>query len=108
MNIYIGQAQKNKIHINYFDENEKQKKNCIITWNDAQEFPIFSEDKKRSQSKNHKRIGIHLELAGDQYDMNSLPYLKAYEGCSRNISKKKGSKECLIYIDNEISRKIER
>ncbi|PKY53653.1 hypothetical protein RhiirA4_547753 [Rhizophagus irregularis] len=85
MNIYIGQAQKNKIHINYFDENEKQKKNCIITWNDAQEFPIFSEDKKRSQSKNHKRIGIHLELAGDQYDMNSLPYLKAYEGCSRNI-----------------------
>ncbi|PKC57488.1 hypothetical protein RhiirA1_446167 [Rhizophagus irregularis] len=67
-----------------------------------------NEDKKRSQSKNHKRIGIYLELAGDQYDMNNSPYLKACEGCSRNISKKKGSKECLIYIDNEISRKIER
>ncbi|GBC52728.2 hypothetical protein GLOIN_2v1472384 [Rhizophagus irregularis DAOM 181602=DAOM 197198] len=67
---------------------------------------IYSEDKKRSQSKNHKRIGIHLELAGEKYDMNNSPYLKACKGCSRNISKKKESKECLIYIDNEISKKL--
>ncbi|CAB4437516.1 unnamed protein product [Rhizophagus irregularis] len=41
-----GRAEKSKIHIKYFDENEKQKKNSIITWNDVQGFPIFSEDKK--------------------------------------------------------------
>ncbi|PKY52485.1 hypothetical protein RhiirA4_447277 [Rhizophagus irregularis] len=83
-------------------------KNYIITWNDEHDFPIFGEDKKRSQSKNHKRIGIHLELVGEEYDLNNSPYLKKCEGCSRNISKKKGNKECLIYLENEYSRKIER
>uniref|UniRef100_U9U2G9 Uncharacterized protein n=1 Tax=Rhizophagus irregularis (strain DAOM 181602 / DAOM 197198 / MUCL 43194) TaxID=747089 RepID=U9U2G9_RHIID len=67
-------------------------KNCM---NDEHDFPIFGEDKKRSQSKNHKRIGIHLELVGEEYDLNNSSYLKKCEGCSRNIK-------------NEYSRKIER
>ncbi|PKY25506.1 hypothetical protein RhiirB3_388813 [Rhizophagus irregularis] len=106
-NEYIGIAYKKNININYFDENEKQNKNHIITWCEADEFPIFSEDKRRSQSKKYKRIGRHLVLTGEVYDLHNSPNLKACEGCDRNISKKKGTKECLIYIENEISRKIE-
>jgi uncharacterized protein YheU (UPF0270 family) len=34
--------------------------------------------------------------------------LVACEGCYRNVSKKKKDKECLIYIENEVSRKIEK
>ncbi|PKK61632.1 hypothetical protein RhiirC2_791518 [Rhizophagus irregularis] len=103
-----GIAYKKNININYFDENEKQNKNHIITWCEADEFPIFSEDKRRSQSKKYKRIGRHLVLTGEVYDLHNSPNLKACEGCDRNISKKKGTKECLIYIENEISRKIEK
>ncbi|PKK64638.1 hypothetical protein RhiirC2_787214 [Rhizophagus irregularis] len=97
------------IYINLFDENEKIKKNCIVTWNDNHEYLIFAEDKKRSQSKNYKRIGLHLELVGEKYDLNNSPFLKKCEGCYRNISKKKmEKKECLIYIENYSSRIIER
>ncbi|PKY55306.1 hypothetical protein RhiirA4_427411 [Rhizophagus irregularis] len=104
-----GQIQKENIHINYFDENDKQDKNSIITWNDEGEYPIFSIDKKRSQSKKYKRIGIHLIMIGDQYDLNNSPRLKECQGCDRNISKKKGNNnECLIHIENEISRIVER
>ncbi|PKY53048.1 hypothetical protein RhiirA4_471057 [Rhizophagus irregularis] len=105
---YIGQVEKSKIHVNYFDENERQEKNSIITWNDVNNFPIFSEDKKRSQSKNHKRIRIHLVIEGEEIDINNSPFLKKCEGCSKNISKKKGTNECLIYLEGEFSRKIER
>jgi hypothetical protein len=34
--------------------------------------------------------------------------LKTCEGCIKNISKKKGSKECLIYLEGECSRVIEK
>ncbi|GBC47807.2 hypothetical protein GLOIN_2v29323 [Rhizophagus irregularis DAOM 181602=DAOM 197198] len=53
-------------------------------------------------------IGIHLELDGDSYDLNNSPQLKKCQGCFRNISKKKGSNECLIYIENEICRNLDR
>ncbi|EXX55428.1 hypothetical protein RirG_225510 [Rhizophagus irregularis DAOM 197198w] len=107
-NEFIGQAQKENIHINYFDEDEKSDKNSIVTWNDYEEYPIFSINKKKSQSKKYKKIGIHLELVGDSYDLNNSPQLKKCQGCYRNISKKKGSKECLIYIENEICRNLDR
>uniref|UniRef100_U9U7V6 Uncharacterized protein n=1 Tax=Rhizophagus irregularis (strain DAOM 181602 / DAOM 197198 / MUCL 43194) TaxID=747089 RepID=U9U7V6_RHIID len=48
-NEFIGQAQKENIHINYFDEDEKSDKNSIVTWNDYGEYPIFSINKKKSQ-----------------------------------------------------------
>ncbi|PKY26184.1 hypothetical protein RhiirB3_441412 [Rhizophagus irregularis] len=63
--------------------------------------------KKRSQSKNHKRIRIHLVIEGEEIDINNSPFLKKCEGCSKNISKKKGTNERLIYL-GEFSRKIER
>ncbi|EXX73798.1 hypothetical protein GLOIN_2v1771092 [Rhizophagus irregularis DAOM 181602=DAOM 197198] len=107
-NEFIGQSQKENIHVNLFDENEKQDKSSIITWNDKGEFPIFSIDRKKSQSKKYKRIGIHLILVGDHYDLHNSPRLEECKGCYRNISKKKGNNECLIYIENEISRKIDR
>ncbi|EXX70820.1 hypothetical protein GLOIN_2v1770769 [Rhizophagus irregularis DAOM 181602=DAOM 197198] len=107
-NEFIGQSQKENIHVNLFDENEKQDKSSIITWNDEGEYPIFSIDKKRSQSKKYKRIGIHLILVGDHYDLNNSPRLEECQECYRNISKKKGNNECLIYIENEISRKMDR
>ncbi|PKY31997.1 hypothetical protein RhiirB3_449892 [Rhizophagus irregularis] len=108
-NEYIGITQKKNININYFDENEKKDKNHIITWSEADEYPLFAEDKKRSFSKNHKRIGRHLILAGDAYDLNNSPNLIACKGCHRDIRKKKGkNEECLIYIDNEFSRKLEK
>ncbi|PKY57115.1 hypothetical protein RhiirA4_477960 [Rhizophagus irregularis] len=54
-NEFIGQAQKENNHVNYFNENEKQDKNSIITWNDYGEYPIFSIDKKRSQKNEISR-----------------------------------------------------
>ncbi|PKB94880.1 hypothetical protein RhiirA5_437856, partial [Rhizophagus irregularis] len=108
-NKFIGQSQKENIHVNLFDENEKQDKSSIITWNDEGEYPIFSIDRKRSQSKKYKRIGIHLILVRDHYDLNNSPRLEECKGCYRDISKKKKkNNECLIYIENEISRKIDR
>ncbi|PKY32299.1 hypothetical protein RhiirB3_450385 [Rhizophagus irregularis] len=107
-NEFVGQSQKENIHVNLFDENEKQDKNSIITWNDEGEYPIFSIDRKRSQSKKYKRIGIHLILVGDHYNLNNSPRLEECKGCYRDISRKKGNNECLIYIENEISRKIDR
>ncbi|PKC12753.1 hypothetical protein RhiirA5_372843 [Rhizophagus irregularis] len=47
-------------------------------------------------------------MIGDEYDLHNSPNLIHCEGCFRNISKKKGKKECLIYINNDISRKIEK
>uniref|UniRef100_U9UA15 Reverse transcriptase domain-containing protein n=2 Tax=Rhizophagus irregularis TaxID=588596 RepID=U9UA15_RHIID len=86
---YIGQVTKSNIHINLFDENEKKGKNQIITWNVEGDFPIFCEDKKKSQSKKCKRIGLHLELVNDKIDINNSPFLKKCKGCDRNIDTKK-------------------
>ncbi|PKY55318.1 hypothetical protein RhiirA4_427419 [Rhizophagus irregularis] len=79
-NEYIGRIEKSNIHINYFDENERQEKNTIVSWNDYGEFPVFAEDKKD-----------HIVC----------------ESCDRNVSKKKDSKICLIYLENKNSRIIE-
>ncbi|PKY51900.1 hypothetical protein RhiirA4_424850 [Rhizophagus irregularis] len=107
-NNYISVIQKKNININYFDENEKISKNQIITWNDLNEFPLFVEDRKKSFSKHYKRIGRHLIMDGDEYDLHNSPNLIPCEGCFRNIGKKKEKKECLIYINNDFSRKIEK
>ncbi|PKC56954.1 hypothetical protein RhiirA1_473237 [Rhizophagus irregularis] len=106
---YIGQVSKSNIHINLFDENEMKEKNKIITWNVEGDFPIFCENKKKSQSKKYKRIGLHLELVNKKINMNNSSFLKKCEGCDRNVSRKnKGNGECLIYIENDISRIIEK
>ncbi|CAB4439657.1 unnamed protein product [Rhizophagus irregularis] len=108
-NEFLGQATKRNIHLNLLDTNEKIKKNNIITWNEIGDFPIFCEDKKKSKSKKYKRIGVHLEIAKDKLDWNNSPFLIKCEGCHRNIGKKnKEKKECLIYLENDISRIIER
>ncbi|EXX74870.1 hypothetical protein GLOIN_2v1824527 [Rhizophagus irregularis DAOM 181602=DAOM 197198] len=107
-NEYISITQKKKININYFDENEKTNKNQIITWSETDESPIFVEDKKKSFSKKYKRLGRHLVMTGKEPDLNNSPNLIGCEGCDRNVSKKKGNGECLIYIEKEISRKIEK
>ncbi|PKK67821.1 hypothetical protein RhiirC2_783026 [Rhizophagus irregularis] len=81
----------------------------IITWNDIGDYPIFCEDKKKSKSQKHKRIGLHLQLLAEKIDLNNSPYLEKCEGCERNIGKKNNEKkECLIYLENNISRIIER
>ncbi|CAB4418819.1 unnamed protein product [Rhizophagus irregularis] len=108
-NEFIGQMAKRNIHLNLLDTNEKINRNNIITWNDNEEFPIFCEDKKKSKSKNYKRIGIHLVMVEDKIDWNNSPFLTKCEGCYRNIGKKKKEKkECLIYLEDDISRMIER
>lgn len=80
----------------------------LITWNDAQGSTIFGEDKKRSQSKKYRRIGIHLIINEEELDINNSPSLKQCEGCTKNISKKKETKECLIYLEGEFSKTIEK
>lgn len=104
----MGKYVRSKIHVNYFDENEKQDKNSINNMNDAQGSTIFGEDKKRSQSKKYRRIGIHLIINEEELDINNSPSLKKCEGCTKNISKKKETKECLIYLEGEFSRTIEK
>ncbi|GET58632.1 hypothetical protein GLOIN_2v1770769 [Rhizophagus irregularis DAOM 181602=DAOM 197198] len=47
-NEFIGQSQKENIHVNLFDENEKQDKSSIITWNDEAEK--WTEEKKKTIS----------------------------------------------------------
>ncbi|PKC09568.1 hypothetical protein RhiirA5_415501 [Rhizophagus irregularis] len=80
----------------------------LITWNDAQGSTISGEDKKRSQSKKYRRIGIHLIINEEELDINNSPSLKQCEGCTKNISKKKETKECLIYLEGEFSKTIEK
>ncbi|CAB4424719.1 unnamed protein product [Rhizophagus irregularis] len=102
---YMGKFERSNININYFDENEKQEKNTIISWNEEGEFPVFAEDKKGSKSKKYKRIGIHYTYKEDTLDWNNSPFLVICEGCEKNISKKK-DKKCMIYIENKNSRII--
>ncbi|EXX77164.1 hypothetical protein RirG_026340 [Rhizophagus irregularis DAOM 197198w] len=71
-----------------FDENEKVTKKSLVTWNDEQGIPIFGEDKKKSQSKNYKRLGLHLVPRKDVIDMDNSPFLIKCEGCERNVGKK--------------------
>ncbi|PKB96285.1 hypothetical protein RhiirA5_435086 [Rhizophagus irregularis] len=104
----IEKVNDKNININYFDENEKTNRNQIITWSETNEINIFVEDRKKSFSKKYKRLGRHLIIIGNENDLNNSPNLIGCEGCHQNVSKKKGNGECLIYIENEISRKIEK
>ncbi|PKC04168.1 hypothetical protein RhiirA5_449495, partial [Rhizophagus irregularis] len=83
-NKYISITQKKNININYFDENEKTNRNQIITWSETDESLIFVEDKKKSFSKKYKRLGRHLIMTGNEYDLNNSPNLIGCEGCHRN------------------------
>src|SRR5688500_19093245 len=74
-NKYIGNLMKSKIHVHYFDDNKKPEKNVIVTWNDNKGTPMFGEDKKRSKSKNHKKLGTHLIIKGGVADMDNSPNL---------------------------------
>ncbi|RGB35188.1 hypothetical protein C1646_759641 [Rhizophagus diaphanus] len=76
---------KNNIHINYYDENKWTAKNNLISWNEPGEFPIFALDKKKSNSKNYKRIGVHYIIDEKNIDWNNSPFLIICNGCSRNI-----------------------
>lgn len=107
-NKYIDTSAKRMIHTNYFDENIKEKKNEVVTWNDSTGLPVFAQDEKQSKSRNFKRIGIHLIIKEGVVEMNNSPELKKCEGCIRNISKKKDAKECLIYLEGDNSRTIEK
>ncbi|PKK69257.1 hypothetical protein RhiirC2_781226 [Rhizophagus irregularis] len=73
------------IHINYFDENIKEKKNEVVTWNDSTGLPVFAQDKKLSKSRNFKRIGIHLIIKEGEVEMNNSPELKKCEGIDVRI-----------------------
>lgn len=84
----IKNFDKRKIHMKLFDENEKVTKKSLVTWNDEQGIPIFGEDKKKSQSKNYKRLGLHLVPRKDVIDMDNSPFLIKCEGCERNVGKK--------------------
>ncbi|CAB5362275.1 unnamed protein product [Rhizophagus irregularis] len=106
-NEYMRTIDKKNIHIKYFDEDKKQDKNTIVSWNEEGELPVFAEDKKRSRSKNYKRIGIHYVIKGDNEGWNNSPNLTICEGCEKNISKKASSNQCLIYIENKHSRIID-
>uniref|UniRef100_U9V813 Uncharacterized protein n=1 Tax=Rhizophagus irregularis (strain DAOM 181602 / DAOM 197198 / MUCL 43194) TaxID=747089 RepID=U9V813_RHIID len=79
-NEYMRTIEKKNIHIKYFDEDKKQDKNTIVSWNEEGELPVFAEDKKRSRSKNYKRIGIHYVIKGDNEGWNNSPNLTICEG----------------------------
>ncbi|RGB41514.1 hypothetical protein C1646_752072 [Rhizophagus diaphanus] len=71
MKIKSNDQSECKTYIIVFDENEKIAKKNLETWNDKNGNPVFGEDKKKSQSKNYKRIGKHLTLKnGDEYKDN--------------------------------------
>ncbi|CAB4403385.1 unnamed protein product [Rhizophagus irregularis] len=71
---YIDQNyERNNIHMNLFDEGEKNSKNSLITWNNNKGIVIFAKDKKKSQSKRYRRIGYHMIISNEEED--DSPYL---------------------------------
>ncbi|PKY33618.1 hypothetical protein RhiirB3_452668 [Rhizophagus irregularis] len=88
--------------INLYDEEKDIGKNQLITWNDNNNDIVFGKYKKKSKSKNFKKIGVHW-IIENMSNMDDSPNLIKCSGCEKNISK--GSKamqynECWIYLDN--------
>lgn len=109
------ESEKNfkEIHIKLYDEDEKINKNDVISWNNNQGFPIFGMDKKKSRSKNLKRIGYHMKIKdeGGGVDIDNSPELVRCKGYDKNIKKKfkEGEEKfCLIYLNNQDSRIIRK
>src|SRR5437016_9390423 len=90
-----------------FDEDESKKKSDkIITWNMEEEL-IFCIDKKKSKSKEYKRIGIHIIMK--DIDLENSPTLEKCKGCEKNVARKnKNKEECMIYINANNSRIIKK
>lgn len=80
-------------------------------WNDSKDNVNFGKDKKKSISKDYKRIGYHMITVNTEEGLineENSPILKKCEGCELNISKdrfkEKRKQECLIYLNNDESR----
>src|SRR5256886_9661630 len=89
---------RTSINMLLFDEDERRKKSDeIITWNMEEEL-IFCIDKKKSRSKEHKRIGIHMIMK--DFDLENSPTLEKCKGCEKNVARKnKNKEECMININ---------
>jgi hypothetical protein len=89
---YIDQNyERNNIHMNLFDEGEKNSKNSLITWNNNKGIVIFAKDKKKSQSKRYRRIGYHMIISNEEED--DSPYLVIVKGVREILVKKYMKKE---------------
>ncbi|PKK67774.1 hypothetical protein RhiirC2_783091 [Rhizophagus irregularis] len=94
--------------INLYDEENDIGKNQLITWNDNNNDIVFGKYKKKSKSKNFKKIGVHW-IIENMSNMDDSPNLIKCSGCEKNISK--GSKamqhnECWIYLDNNSGARV--
>ncbi|RGB36593.1 hypothetical protein C1646_666821 [Rhizophagus diaphanus] len=90
---YIESEKNSKeIHIKLYDEDEKINKNDVISWINNQGFPIFGMDKKKSRSKNFKRIGYHMKIKDEEggVDIDNSPELvRCEEDKGRKITEYK-------------------
>jgi hypothetical protein len=71
-----------------YNESEKLLKKDLVTWNEHNNC-IFAQYKKKSKSKNFKKIGIHMVVDNSMMniDDNNSPYLTRCKGCNMNIKK---------------------
>ncbi|PKY52260.1 hypothetical protein RhiirA4_469785 [Rhizophagus irregularis] len=94
--------------INLYDKENDIGKNQLITWNDNNNDIVFGKYKKKSKSKNFKKIGVHW-IIENMSNMDDSPNLIKCSGYEKNISK--GSKamqhnECWIYLDNNSGARV--
>uniref|UniRef100_U9T174 Endonuclease/exonuclease/phosphatase domain-containing protein n=1 Tax=Rhizophagus irregularis (strain DAOM 181602 / DAOM 197198 / MUCL 43194) TaxID=747089 RepID=U9T174_RHIID len=73
-NEFVGQSYKESIHVNLFDENEKQDKNSIITWNveDLIKNSIFEENELNLETK--QRFCLLIDINKRKWDINDDDY----------------------------------
>lgn len=75
---WIGNLETKEFRTkNSWIEDEKTNRHELITWNDDKGEIFFGENKKKSRSKNYKRIGIHLiPIESSIEDENSPSLIK--------------------------------
>lgn len=99
--------QREHINVRVFDENEKLARDVIVTWKENGNT-IFGMNKKKSQSKDFKRIKYHLIIKDTVNNLDESPCLIKCKGCEKNIQKKTRNSICLIYLNNQDSRIIKQ
>ncbi|CAB5369698.1 unnamed protein product [Rhizophagus irregularis] len=93
-----------KNNLSIYDEEEMIDKNELITWNENNEV-IIGKYKKKSKSKQFKKLGIHWIICNNNM-LEDSPELIKCKGCSLNVKKTSSTDECLIYLKTNATRVI--
>lgn len=91
-------------NMKYNEDIDGTKRNEIITWNNDIDT-IFCINKKKTNNKKFKRMGIHMVIKNPN-EKNNSPELINCKGYSKNIRPKNRDNMGFIYIENEVSRKL--